>query len=260
MIRKRITRGLQIAMLLIVFESCGINSNLMLKTERDFEFAEIDTLNPTKSDYYIDVNDIIQIKFFTNNGNKVLDISTSGGGNQTQIFNPNNSLSYIIQNDSLVKLPVIDTVNIVGMTIREAESYLEELYENFYVDPFIQLSVTNKRVIVFPGNGGEAKVLYLQNNNTTLLEAIALAGGITERGRASKIKLIRKNKKGKRVVYLIDLSTIDGLGYTDIIVQANDYIYVEPVPEIAREVLKDVTPIISLITSAALVISIIFSP
>ncbi len=93
-----------------------------------------------------------------------------------------------------------------------------------------------------------------------MLEAIALAGGITERGRASKIKLIRKNDKGKRVVYKIDLSTIDGLGYADIIVQANDYIYVEPVPEIGREILKEVTPIVSLITSAALVISIIYSP
>ncbi len=259
---KKISRVFQIAVTAVIVQSCGINSNLMLKTDKDFEFAEIDTLNPTKSDYVIDVNDIVQFRFFTNNGNKILDISsaTSGGGNQSQIFNPNNSLSYVIQNDSLIKLPVIDTVNIVGMTIREAESYLQDIYKEFYVDPFIQISITNKRVIVFPGNGGEAKVLYLQNNNTTLLEAIALAGGITERGRASKIKLIRKNDKGKRVVYKIDLSTIDGLGYADIIVQANDYIYVEPVPEIGREILKEVTPIVSLITSAALVISIIYSP
>lgn len=248
--------------LALLLGSCGINSNLMLKTDREYQFAEIDTLNPTKRDYIIDVNDIIQFRFFTNAGNKVLDIAsaTTGAGNQSQIFNPNNTLSYVIQNDSMVKLPVVGEVNIVGKTIREAELFLQELYKEFYVDPFIQISVTNKRVIVFPGNGGEAKVLYLQNNNTTLMEAIALAGGITERGRAGKIKLIRKNAAGKREVYLIDLSTIEGLGYADIIVQANDYIYVEPVPEIGREVLKEVTPVVSLITSAALVISIIYSP
>jgi polysaccharide export outer membrane protein len=115
-------------------------------------------------------------------------------------------------------------------------------------------------VIVFPGNGGEAKVLYLANNNVTLLEAIALAGGITERGRANKVKLIRKNKEGKRDVYKIDLSTIDGVGYADIIVQANDYIYVEPDPEIGKEILKEVAPIVSLISSAAIVVAIILSP
>ncbi len=125
------------------------------------------------------------------------------------------------------------------------------------MNPFVQISVTNRRVIVFPGNGGDAKVLYLANNNTTLLEAIALAGGIAERGRASRIKLIRKNDNGQRQVYRIDLSTIEGLKYTDILVQANDYIYIEPVPEIGRELLKEVAPIVSLISSAAIVISVI---
>ena len=47
------------------------------------------------------------------------------------------------------------------------------------------------------------------------------------------------------------------LKYTDILVQANDYIYIEPVPEIGRELLKEVAPIVSLISSAAIVISVI---
>lgn len=49
----------------------------MLKTDRDYEFAPIDSLNSTKNDYMIDVNDIIQVRFFTNNGLKVLDISSA---------------------------------------------------------------------------------------------------------------------------------------------------------------------------------------
>ena len=242
----------------LLLGSCGVNSNLMLKTPKDYDFADIDSMNETKNDYRIDINDILQMRFFTNDGIKVLDISSSAtGGNQAQLFNPNNSLNYVIQNDSLVDLPVLGGVNLVGKTIREAELYLEDLYKGYYIDPFVQLSVTNRRVIVFPGEGGEAKVIYLANNNTTLLEAIALAGGIRERGRASRIKLIRKDETGKREVYQVDLSTIEGLEYTDIIVQANDYIYVEPVPEIGREVLKEVTPIVSLISSAAVIVTVI---
>jgi polysaccharide export outer membrane protein len=254
---KRIFKLAAVGAMIVMFNSCGINSNLMLKTEKDYPFADIDSLNESKKDYRIDVNDILQVRFFTNNGIKVLDISSESNGNQNQLFNPNNSLSYVIQSDSSVKLPVIGSTNLVGKTIKEAELYLQEQYTGFYVDPFVQISVTNKRVIVFPGNGGESKVLYLANNNTTLLEAIALAGGITERGRAAKIKLIRKDVNGKRQVFRVDLSKIDGLEYTDIIVQANDYIYVEPVPEIGRELLKEVAPIVSLISSAAIVISVI---
>jgi polysaccharide export outer membrane protein len=243
--------------LVLLMSSCGINSNLMLKTENDYVFANVDSLNATKEEYKLDVNDIIQFRFFTNDALKVLDLSTATEPGQNQAFNPNNLLNYVIQTDSMLSLPAIGQVNLVGYTIREAEIYLQEAYSELYVNPFVQITVTNKRVIVFPGSGGDAQVIYLANNNTTLLEAIAMAGGITERGRASRIKLIRKDVNGKRVVYRIDLSTIEGLAYTDILVQANDYIYVEPVPELGREILKEVAPIISIITSGAIVISVI---
>ena len=62
-----------------------------------------------------------------------------------------------------------------------------------------------KRVIVFPGNGSDAKVIPLTNNNTTLTEAIAMAGGITDRGRANHIKVMRR-VGSERKVYKIDLS------------------------------------------------------
>lgn len=244
-----------------LIHSCGVNSNWMLRTDRDYKFEDLDSLNESKNDYRIDINDILQMRFFTNDGIKVLDISSSANtGNQAQLLNPNNSLNYIIQNDSLVQLPVVGAINLVGKTIRQAEIYLQELYRGYYVDPFVQISVTNRRVVIFPGNGGEAKVLYLANNNTTLLEVIALAGGITERGRAARIKLIRKDEKGKRQVFKVDLSTIDGLEFTDILVQANDYIYVDPVPEIGKELLKEVTPIVSLISSAAVIIALLTTP
>jgi len=258
--KKRVVKGFLLMGTMIVLGSCGINSNLMLKTDKDYAFADVDSLNETKTEYRIDRNDILQMRFFTNEGFKILDIVTSENNAQNQLFNPNNSLNYVIQNDSLVSLPVLGKVNLVGMTIREAEIYLEEQYASIYVDPFVQLSVSNRRVIVFPGNGGDAQVLYLANNNVTLLEAIALAGGVAERGRANKIKLIRKSEDGKRQVFKIDLSTIEGLEYADLIVQANDYIYVEPDPELGREILGEVAPVVSLVSSAAVIVAIILQP
>ena len=141
------------------------------------------------------------------------------------------------------------------MTIQECEDFLIQKFDS-YQDPFVQVKVTNQRVIVFPGNGSDAKVIPLLNSNTTLMEAIAQAGGITDRGKASTIKLMRKIN-GERVVYGIDLSTIEGLKYVDMIVQANDYIYVEPTPELAKEISKDVVPIVSILSSALLIFTAI---
>jgi len=245
---------------LLMLQSCGINSSLMLKTPKDYDYSQIDidSANISNEEMVIDINHIIKFQFFTNNGQKVLDIVTNGtttGAAQT--LSATNSVTYTVQPDSLVKLPVIGEVNIVGMTIKEAQDYLQELYSKSYVDPYVLITITNNRVIVFPGSGGEAQVIYLRNNNTTLLEVIALSGGIADRGRAKHIKLIRKEESGERKVYLIDLSTIDGLQYTDLVVQNGDYIYIEPVPELGKELLKDIAPIFSLISSTAGIIFII---
>ena len=250
-----------ILMVVLFIQSCGINSDLMLKTSMDYEFDQlnIDSLNTNIDQYVIGIDDIIQFEFYTNNGIKVLDITSISGevsSGSAVSLNTAKNFNYVIGADSLVKLPYLNKVNIVGLTIREAEKYLELMYSDYYVEPFVLISVVNKRVLVFPGSGGEASVVYLSNNNTTLMEAIALAGGITERGRAARVKLYREID-GRRKVYLIDLSTIEGLIYTDLVVQNGDYIYVEPVPQLGREVLKEIAPVVSIISSAAVVITAI---
>jgi len=246
-----------LAVIVVSLNSCFINSNLMLKTDKNYVFDTIPETPP--SEYRISPNDIMSFKIFTNDGFEVVSmaagINDNGGANRTMF---RNTLNYFIQSDGTTRLPELGVVNLKGYTVREAEFYLETRYAENYVKPFVQIEIINKRVIVFPGNGTEAKVVNLENNNTTLMEAIALAGGIPARGKAAHIKIIRKSDiPGQRKVFEVDLSTIEGLKHCDMIVQANDYIYVEPVPQIANEILRDVAPIVSLISSAVLIYSVI---
>lgn len=98
------------------------------------------------------------------------------------------------------------------------------------------------------GEGSVGTVVPILNQNITLIEAIALAGGIQERGNAAKIKLIRR-VDGKDFVYRINLRTIEGIQDARTVVQAGDIIYVEPVPQLANEFVRDIAPIVSLISS-----------
>src|ERR1700677_1819520 len=104
--------------------------------------------------------------------------------------------------------------------MREAEQLLETKFSEFYVGPYVILRVTNKRVSVFPGLGGAGRVIPIINLNTTVMEALAYAGGIQDDGKAYRIKLITQASP-KPKVYLIDLSTIDGLQAGNTVVQAN---------------------------------------
>jgi polysaccharide biosynthesis/export protein len=228
--------------------SCSVNSHVMLKTPRDFVF---DT-PPEKpqEEYVISANDILQFKLYSNDGFIIIDLASGAKGGNTGSFGQ--TIKYNVDHQGVTSLPIIGNLKISGFTIKEAIALLQEKYSDFYVDPFIQLEVVNKRVVVFPGTGSDAQVLTLENNNTKLIEVLGLVGGISKKGKAARIKILRETSQ-KREIYLVDLSTIEGIGKADMIVQANDIIYVEPVPDIAREVLADVTPIVSLISSAIVI-------
>ncbi|GIV27211.1 MAG: hypothetical protein KatS3mg027_1025 [Bacteroidia bacterium] len=237
--------GLLYVLIVIVinFTSCKIlRPNLMLTTPSNYKFADLnDSLS--RISYLLAPNDIISFQIFTNDGFKMVDVINNA---QASFFV---KAEATIEQDGTVKMPMIGRVKISGLTVPEAEKKLEALYSEFYIKPFVRLSVNNKRVIVFPGNSAQAKVIPLQNNNTTVLEAIALAGGIPEDGKAYKVKLIRTLPDGKSLVYLLDLSTIDGLSKGQTTVLANDIIYVEPRYRPLQAFVRDVSPLVSLLLS-----------
>lgn len=238
---------------MLLLQSCGVNSNVMFKAPKGEINYDSIPMVPNEA-YRISVDDKISFTLATNGGAKIVDLMSgveTGGG-----INGNKSTTeFIVRSNGEVELPIIGDVHIEGLSVEQCEDTLEARY-SMYQEPFIQVQVTNKRVIVFPGNGSDAQVIPLKNTNTTLMEALAQAGGITDRGKANTVKLMRR-ENGKRVVYGIDLSTIEGLQYVDMIVQANDYIYVEPTAELAKEISKDVVPVVSLISSALFIFSAI---
>ncbi len=240
------------SLLFTIMSSCGVNSNLMFKEAKGATPSDSIPLKPTQ-DYRISASDKFTFTLATRNGQGIIEDMT--GMNDGELRR-STEMEYVVRQNGEVKLPLVGDVKVAGLTIPECENVLEEKYGETFQEPFVQVTLTNQRVIVFPGNGSDAKVIPLTNTNTTLMEALAAAGGITDRGKASAVKLMRK-VDGERFIYTLDLSTIDGLKYVDMIVQANDYIYVEPTPELGKEIAEDVVPVISLISSAAFILSAI---
>jgi polysaccharide biosynthesis/export protein len=232
--------------LILFLSSCGwINPSIMLKTGKDYQYAK--SPDSTKAlDYKISPNDILEFSMYSNDGFKLVDLTSLNSANMGYRFESN--IQYLVESDGSAKLPVLGRIKLIGYTIREAESLLEEKYSSFYVRPYVIMSVSNKRVIVFPGSAGDAKVIPLQNNNTTLIEALALAGGIADDGKARMVKLIRQNKD-KHDVFLIDLSQIEGIMQGSMVLQANDIIYVEPRKKYASRFIQEAAPIVSILTS-----------
>ncbi len=219
----------------------------MLKETKTTEFSQLPTND--EKEYVISVNDQLSFRFYRNNGFEMLGgiNKTDGAGSTEEGAKLASSTSFTVEQDGKVKLPYIGKVPLEGLTLRQAESFLEGMYDSIFVKPFIILGVNNRRVIISKGDGS-SQVITLTNNNVSLYEALAMVGGIAQRGKARNIKIIRKTTSGSEI-FKIDLSTMDHLDLAYIPVQSNDIIYVEPRKNYLQGLTQELTPYLTLLTT-----------
>jgi polysaccharide export outer membrane protein len=204
-----------------------------------------------ESNYPIQKDDLLTLRVYTNQGERIVDPNlesfkegTPGPAGNT------NTPSYLVDVNGLVKFPLIEALNIEGLTIRQAEEILQKSYEKFYQQPFVVLEFTNKRVIVLGAPGGQ--VVPLLNENMRLTEVLALAKGITPDARSNNIRVIRADK-----IFIADLSNFQNYESSNMVMQPGDVIYIEPVRRPFIEALRDYSPVISIVTSLATLVFII---
>ena len=127
-----------------------------------------------------------------------------------------------------ITLPLIGNVRLAGLTQVQAEQRLAQLLgANLLQNPQVSIFIkefTNKRITV----GGEVKNqgVFPLEGKVTVLQAIALAGGLGERAKSDSISLFRKEGSGTRVYYL-DLNLIRSGEISDPFVMNDDRIVVQ---------------------------------
>jgi len=231
--------------------------DILFKLDDSFVPIQIESLvQAAESNYLIRQNDFLNIEVYTNKGEIIIDPNNELLTNKSANLRENRYIpDYLVTNDGYVKLPIVGAVKLEGLTLREAETLLEEEYSEYYKDAYVLVSYTNKRVTVLGAPGG--LVIPLENENVNLLEVIALAGGVPKNAKGQNIRLIRGDLNDPEV-FLIDLSTVEGMKSSLIPVEAGDVIYIEPVRRPVTESVRDLAPVIAVITSTITLIILIF--
>lgn len=233
--------GVLILLTVWALSSCKtLTSSDLFKTSAQYKYAEF---KPSEKEYRIQPFDKIDMKIYTNDGYKLIDMTVV----QNQM-----APEYNVEFDGQIKLPSLGRVNLAGKTIREAEKELETLYSQIFIDPFVMISVTNKRVIVFSGGSSKGSVLEMKNDNYTLIEALADAGGISEFSKSYRIKLLRGDLNNPEI-YVFNIREVADMQHANFILQANDIIYVDARPRYASRVVTEISPYLSLLSSVLLV-------
>ncbi len=225
----------------------------MLRLGNNFQYSKFPTI-ARHDEYRIAPYDVLSFSVYPNNGEKIFSTSISGGYGSYGL-GQNMGYTINVESDGKAKFPIFGRIQIAGLTIKEVEAMIEEKLSAYYKEPFVQVNVSNKRVIIVYSSGESSRVVPLVNDNTTIFEVLSQSGGISN-AKAFKIKLLRGDLRNPQI-YLIDLSTIKGVVKSDLVLQANDIIYLESRRRFEQKVIGEISYYLSIFTTMALFYSLV---
>lgn len=233
-----------VASAIISLPSCKLLYPNEMYRMKDYQYFEL--AQKQIHQYIIQSGDELTVQIYSRDGFALIDIIGGVGGKE-------GSSTYLVDKDGFARIPVLGDFYVKGYTESELERVLAEKFAGLFVDPFVIIKVVNRRVILF--RGSTASVIALNRTPTSLFEVLATAGGLTGQLKAYKIKIIRGDLNNPEV-HLVDLSTLEGVRKTDLIVQGNDIIYIEERRNYINDVLGVIFPYITSITSIATLITL----
>ncbi|WP_400191517.1 polysaccharide biosynthesis/export family protein [Hymenobacter sp. B81] len=177
--------------------------------------------------YKLQPNDVLSVRVQSaqptlNDIFNVTDSRAMFGGDPGTMF----LAGYNIDASGQVNLPTVGKVQLAGLTVDEAQKMVQQQVNRFVRDANVLVKLISFKITIL----GEVRTpgrYFVHNGQATVLEALGLAGDLTEFGNRQNVKLIRQTPQGSEVV-LLDLTSPALLSSPNYYLLPNDALYVEP--------------------------------
>jgi polysaccharide export outer membrane protein len=132
---------------------------------------------------------------------------------------------YLVDVNGNIELPRIGVIKAEGLKKSQLEEAIKSKLQGQLTQPTVIVRFLNFRITVLGevGNGG---VLNIPTERLNVLEAIGMAGGVTEFGTIKQIKILRENN-GVRQLGLLDLTSKEIFSSPYYQLQQNDVVLVD---------------------------------
>ena len=252
--------------MLLTMSSCRYYTrDILFKAdkEKEKEFKEVAKTITTPKNYIINKNDKLEFVMFTNKGEIMVDPTSefakqiSGGGSAQ-----GSNLSFLVQYDGCVNLPILGKVKVDSITLNECDSLLAKLYSKYYFEPFVKTKIADRKVYILGlgsgggagggagggGGGGGTRAIILDRENITLPELLTQAGGPALYSFANRVKIIRGDIKNP-TIFSVDITGWNSMQNLNLVIQPNDIIYIPPGRRIIFDIIRDATFYTQIITT-----------
>ena len=133
---------------------------------------------------------------------------------------------YTVDEQGYIDFPILGKLYVVGLRQSEVISLIEGKLRGQVVDPIVTMRFLNARVTVL-GEVNSPGTYTLNNGRMTLLEALGVAGDLTQYANRSNVLITRENN-GKVEFARLDLRSEEVFTSPYFYLQQNDVVYVEP--------------------------------
>ena len=155
--------------------------------------------------------------------------SGGGGGGLGQANNQNLQLltGYLVDEDGFIDIPLLGRIEAAGQTVESLQFLIRGRLEKYLVDPVVNVRYLNFKVTVL-GEVVQPGVIPLPNSRVTVLEAIGLAGDLTDYADRNSVLVVRE-QDGKRSFKRLNFQNDEVFSSDYYYLKQNDVIYVNPI-------------------------------
>jgi len=214
-----------IVIILCLLTSCVSNKRTVYFQGEPTLKSDIYKLN--NEPYKLQVGDVLVINIKAPDPKMVAlfnPIEATGNIQQNVVFR-----GYTLDRRGNIRVPYLGEINVLGYTLKEVREKIEnglKLYIKNTDGLFVQVKLNGIKFVV-TGEVGTPGTLNLQQDQVSIIEALANAGEITGTGDKTNILIIRNTVDGLKK-YKIDLTSIDVFNSEQYYIKPNDIIYVNP--------------------------------
>lgn len=213
--------------LMFLISSCYYNKRLVYLQDKHFSEHKPTIVESKRTVYLLQPADILSVQI-KNAAEKEVSGMFNISTQNVMLASPGTLFleGYSIDASGKITLPILGELVVKGMTVEEAQQLIQTNANKYFNNAIVIVKLISFKVTVL----GEVKnpgYYFIYNNQATALEALGMAGDLTNVGNRRNVKLLRQRASGTEVI-LLDLTKSDLLKSEYFFLKPGDVLYVEP--------------------------------
>jgi len=210
---------------------------------------------PLPSEVRIQPDDLLEIGVFAEDPVAVAPFTLQGMSVRSNQEGVRTGSPYLVDLSGDIEFPVLGKIHLGGLTMEQARDTFKQRLSRHLANPIVNLRWLNFKFTVL-GEVNHPATYTLPERSVSVLEAVGLAGDLTNYGNRKNILIIRE-QDGQREFGRLDLQDRNVFNSPFFYLKQNDVIYVEPLKQKTGVVSDQATKVLPWVSAGAILTNVI---